>query len=223
MGEQSSDFGQRIATSTGLKKVKLVNCRRTTITMSDRTYVVSCHDNMIRVLENDNSYAMIRLKSQQVAYKATILGSVVLEEKKRGDIDFHRHFVINWENEVSFPELEFKETPRALSRRYQAGQSIELGLEDLPEYQVLYDDGVEAVFTREDSRDFSFSFSTGFYGTFHKEPDDSFTLKFKGDRLKAEEEGYASQSKFIVSRSKYTGNLLLVLQEGATVSLIPPV
>lgn len=204
-----------------LKRVKLVNCRRTTLTMSDRTYEVSYHDNMIRVSENDNSYAMIRLKSQQVAYKATILGSVVLEEKKRGDIDFRRHFVVNWETELSIPELEFRETPRAVSRRYAVGQSIELGLEDLPQYQVIYDDGVEAVFKRDGARDFSFTFSTGFYGTFHKEPDDSYTLKFKGDRLKADEEGYTSQSKFIVSRSKYTGNLLLFFQERATVNLIP--
>jgi|GEM_PF-2165909 len=205
-----------------IDRVKLVGCERTTITMSDRTYEVIALDEMIRISENDNSYSMIRLKSQQVAYKATILGSVVLEEKKRGDIDFHRHFSIHWENEISFPELEFKAPPRALSRRYRAGQSIELGLEDVPEYLVVYDDGVEAVFTRNETRDFSFSFSTGLYGTFHKEPDDSFTLKFKGDRLKPEEEGFTSQSKFIVSRSKYTGNLLLVLQEGATVSLIAP-
>ena len=203
-------------------KVRLVSCERTTVTMSDRTYELIFRNDMIRVSENDNSYSMIRLKSQQVAYKATILGSVVLEEKKRGDIDFQRHFTINWENEVSHPELEFRETPRALSRRYAAGQAIELGLEDVPEYQVVYDDGVEARFTRQDSRDFSFTFSTGFYGSFHKEPDDSFTLRFKGDRLKPEEEGIASQSKFIVSRSKYTGNLLLVFQEGATVNLIPP-
>ena len=205
-----------------LDRVKLVSCERTTITMSDRTCEVIYHDQMIRVSENDNSYSLIMLKSQQVAYKATILGGVVLEEKKRGDIDFQRDFGINWENEITLPELEFRETPRALSRRYRAGQSIELGLENLPSYLVVYDDGVEAEFVREGSRDFSFSFSTGFYGTFHKEPDDSFTLKFKGDRLKAEEEGYTSQSKFIVSRSKYTGNLLLVFQEGATVSLIPP-
>lgn len=205
-----------------VKMIKLVSCKRTTITMSDRTYEVRCNDNMIRVSENDNSYSTIRLKSQQVAYKATILGSVVLDEKHRGDIDFHRHFVINWDDEFSYPELEFKEIPRALSRRYAAGQSIELGLEKVPRYQVVYDDGVEAVFTREGSRDFSFSFSTGFYGSFHKEPDDSFTLKFKGDRLKGDEEGYTSQSKFIISRSKYTGNLLLVFQEGATVNLIPP-
>lgn len=222
MVEHSAESEKNQAPPFEMKKVKLVSCRRTTVTMSDRTYEVSCHDNMIRVSENDNSYAMIRLKSQQVAYKATILGGMVLEEKKRGDIDFHRHFVINWENEITFPELEFKETPRALSRRYSTGQSIELGLEDLPRYQVVYDDGVEAVFTREGVLGFGFTFSTGLYGTFHKEPDDSFTLKFKGDRLKEEEEGYTSQSKFIVSRSKYTGNLLLIFQEGATVSLIPP-
>ncbi len=207
-----------------MSKVKLVSCERTTITMTDRTYEVIYKNNMVRVSENDNSYVLVRLKSQQVAYKATILGSVVQVEKKRGDIDFHRHFDIYWENEIMFPELEFREVPRALSRRYAAGQSIELGLEKLPGYHVVYDDGVEATFTRDDSRDFSFSFSfsTGFYGTFHKETDDSFTLKFRGDRLQPDQEGYTSQSKFIVSRSKFTGNLLLVLQEGATVSLIPP-
>lgn len=222
MDEQFAASGENQAPSFDMKHVTLVSCKRTTITMSDRTYEVIYRDNMIRISENDNSYSMIRLKSQQVAYKATILGSIVLEEKKKGGINFQRHFTVNWENEVSFPELEFRETPRALSRRYTTGQSIELGLEKLPQYQVVYDDGVEAVFTRDGSRDYSFNFSTGLYGTFHKEPDDSFTLRFKGDRLKGDEEGYASQSKFIVSRSKYTGNLLLIFQEGATVSLIPP-
>lgn len=221
MDEHSAGSGENNSPPFALTKVKLVSCERITITMADRTYEVIYRDNMIRVSENDNSYAMIRLKSQQVAYKATILGSVVLEEKKRGGIDFHRHFTVSWENEISFPELEFKKTPRALSRRYTAGQSIELGLEDVPQYQVVYDDGVEASFTREGSGGFSFTFSTGFYGSFQKEPDDSFTLRFRGDRLNPDEEGYTSQSKFIVSRSKYTGNLLLVLQEGATVSLIP--
>jgi len=44
-------------------------------------------------------------------------------------------------------------------------------------------------------------------------------LKFKGDKLKPGEDDLKSQSKFIVSRSKYTGKLLLFLQENATVIL----
>jgi hypothetical protein len=142
--------------------------------------------------------------------------------KKRGDIDFGRHFSVNWESELVIPELEFLKPPRALSRRYAADQAIELGLEDVPRYEVVYDDGVEATFIREGTRDFSFKFSTGFYGTFHKEDDESFTLRFKGDRLKEEEESVNSQSKFRVSRSKFTGNLLLMFREGATVAIIPP-
>lgn len=49
--------------------------------------------------------------------------------------------------------------------------------------------------------------------------DDSYTIKFKGDRLDPSEEAYHSQSKFVVSRSKYSGNLLLVLQDDARVHL----
>jgi len=206
----------------GLQKVKLVSCERATVTVSDRTYEVIYQNNTVRVSENDNNYALITLKNQQVAYKATILGGIVQQEKKYGDIDYNRFFTVIWESELTFPELDFRVPPRAITRRYAIGQSVELGLEDVPQYKVVYDDGVEAVFTRDGANDFTFSFSTGFYGSVHKEGDDSFTLKFKGDRLKPDEEGFASQSKFLISRSKYTGNLLLVFQEGATVSLIPP-
>ena len=98
--------------------------------------------------------------------------------------------------------------------------TIELGLEDISEYHVVYRDGVEASFRRRDVGGFDFSFSTGFNGSFWKEPDDSYTLKFKGELLEPTEEAARSRSKFIVSRSKYSGYLLLILEEDATVSLI---
>jgi hypothetical protein len=43
-------------------------------------------------------------------------------------------------------------------------------------------------------------------------------LRFRGDRLKPSEDALHSQSKSIVSRSEYSGNLLLILQDAATVT-----
>jgi hypothetical protein len=106
-----------------------------------------------------------------------------------------------------------------VERRYEKGQAIELGLEDVSEYRVVYRDGVEASFRHRDEGGFDFSFSTGFQGSFWKEPDESVTLKFKGDLLEPTAEAERSRSKFIVSRSKYSGNLILILEDAATVSL----
>ena len=76
---------------------------------------------------------------------------------------------------------------------------------------------IHAVFNRRKDTGFDFSFSTGFYGSFWNDEDGSYTLKFKGDRLAKGEDDLHSQSKFIVSRSKYSGMLQLILTENATV------
>lgn len=207
-------------TQPTLPGVQLVGCLDTTIAFEDATFKITCSGNAIRVaLDDSENCVTITQRSQTFKTESSIAGKFVLDEETQGEIDYSRHFSIHWEEHLCPPQLMFAVSPRAIVRRYQAGQHIELGLEDIPEYRVVYRDGVEATFRRTGSAAFDFSFSTGLYGAFWKDPDGSYTLKFKGERLEATEEPQHSQSKFIVSRSKYSGNLLLILQDDAAVYL----
>jgi hypothetical protein len=202
-----------------LQGIHLVSCEGTTIAFDEARFAVTRGDNSVTIAADDANQVTITLDSQEVAYESRFARESLLSEDKKGDIDFSPFFVIAWEDELSHPEVRFKVPPSEVVRTYVQGQGIELGLEDVNSYRVLYRDGVEAVFERKKAKGFDFSFSTGFRGSFWKDPDGSYTVKFKGDRLKPTEEAYRSQSKFIVSRSKYSGNLLLVLEDDATVHL----
>ncbi|MCP4899090.1 MAG: hypothetical protein GY906_19145 [bacterium] len=210
--------------ATGIRTVRLAKCKTTILAFSSNRFRVTYRDNRIRiVVDNDNdndndNYVTVGQKDQHVAYKAQLLGGMVLEEERKGDVAFEESFYIDWEDEMDLPTLVLKQPATDIIREYVTGQRIELATEDVSEYRVVYGDGVEAIFERIEGG-FDFSFSTGFYGSFWRDEDDSYTIKFKGDRLKPTEEAYHSQSKFVVSRSKYSGNLLLVLQEEARVHL----
>ncbi len=206
-------------TPSRIPKIHLVPCETTQITMNDATYQVAFRDNQIRIARDPDNYTLITLKNQQVSYKSTILGGFALSEEMKGDMDYRKDFVLDWEDDMSCPELLFIRPPRRITRKYARGQSVELEIEPVSRYHVAYRDGVTADFNRGANNDFTFSFSTGFYGSFKRVPDESYTLNFKGDRLKPGEDDYRSISKFIFSRSKYTGNLLLIPQDDATVSL----
>jgi len=203
-----------------LTRLLLLDCVATTIEFEDVAFLIVFDNNSIRISRNKDNFTVIKLINQQVSYKATILGGFALEEKKNGEIDYMKYFLVNWDDDMSIPELHFRKAPRMVTRQYKVGQKIELGIEDIKKYRVAYRDGVEARFERENSNGFKFSFSTGFYGMFWKDPDGAYNLKFWGDRLKPGEDDYRSQSKFIVSRSKFTGNMLLILQDNAMVDLI---
>jgi len=203
-----------------MKSIPLVNCRATRLVFSGQTFDITRSRNRIKLSIDPDNYVVIGLKDRQVPYKATILGSFILsQEERKGLIDYSKYMSIHWEDDHSIPELFFIETPREIIRTYDKGKYIELGVEDVSLYQVTYGDGVKADFERQDERSFKFSFSTGFYGSFTEQADGSYTLTFKGDRLEPGEDDYSSQSKFIVSRSKLTGKLLLILQDDATVCL----
>ncbi|MCP4896890.1 MAG: hypothetical protein GY906_07930 [bacterium] len=204
--------------ATGIRSVRLPTCEATILTFNPKTFRVTYKDNRIRILADEDNYVTIGQKDQHVAYKAQLLGGMVLEEERKGNVAFEENFFIDWEDEMDLPTLMLNQPATDIVREYVRGQRIELATEDVSEYHVVYGDGVEANFERIDNG-FDFSFSTGFYGSFWKEADDSYTIRFKGDRLKPTEEAYHSQSKFVVSRSKFSGNLLLVLQDEATVHL----
>ena len=199
------------------ERIHIVAAAPTRLSYADTYFEVSFDGNKVTIA-GPTGQVMIRQKSQHVAYKATLLGGFVLEEEGRqGTLDYDSRFFIDWEDEYTVPELGIKQPPERISRHYQKGQSIELGVEQASLYCVQYSDGVEAQFERREGTSFDFSFSTGFYGSFCQDEDGSYTLKFKGDRLEKGEDDLHAQSKFMVSRSKYSGMLLLFLQEDATV------
>lgn len=204
---------------TQINKIHLVSHCTTSVTFPDSVYEISCNGNTFKVAKDTDNFVELSLVNQHIASKAAIMGGYAISEAKTGDIDYMRHFSVDWEDEMSIPQLYFNESPREITRRYTKGQKIELGIESVSHYHVVYADGVEAHFKRREGKGFSFDFSTGFYGTFQEHFDGSYTLTFKGDRLGPGEDDYSSQSKFIVTRSKYTGKLLLILQEDAVVYL----
>jgi len=198
------------------ERIHIVDAVSTRISYVDTSFDVSFDGNEV-IIAGPSGQIVLRQKNQQVAYKATLLGGLVLAEERQGDIAYDAYFFVDWEEEFAVPELQFKRPPERISRAYRAGQQIELGVEQASLYCVRYSDGVEARFVRREAKAFDFSFSTGFYGSFRHDDDGSYTLQFKGDRLVKGEDDLHSQSKFVVSRSKYSGMLLLILQDDATV------
>jgi hypothetical protein len=210
---------EAIMDRSALSSVLLVECLSTTLEFGDATFDVAGAGGEITIARDAQNKVVIRQKSGLYGSESSIEGGVVLAEEKTGDAGYEEYFSVHWD-ETSLPELKLGATPVMVERRYEKGQSIEFGLEDVSEYRVIYRDGVEAGFQRRDAGGFDFSFSTGFEGSFWKEPDESYTLKFKGELLEPTEEAERSRSKFVVSRSKYSGNLILILEDAATVSLL---
>jgi hypothetical protein len=206
-------------TRPALSSVLLVECLSTKLDFGDAALEVTRAGDEVTIARDPANKVVIRQKSGLYGSESSIEGGVVLDEEKTGNAGYEEYFSVHWD-EVSLPELKLSSPPSRVERRYEKGQSIELGLEDVSEYHVVYRDGVEASFRRREAGGFDFSFSTGFKGSFWKEPDDSYTLKFKGELLEPTEEAERSRSKFIVSRSKYSGYLLLILEDDATVSLV---
>ena len=200
-----------------LRSICLVPNVRTTVAFDDAFYEITTAPQSVTIRADADNAVTISPKSQRTSSEGSIAGGLVLIEEQIGRADYQRDFLLSWSDEDELPELRFQRPPTEIVRSYARGQSIDLGLEEVASYRVRYKDGVEALFERTGPEGFKFSFSTGFYGSFWKDPDGSYTLKFKGDRLAPDEEAERSQSKFIVSRSKYSGNLLLILQEDASV------
>ena len=206
-------------TGTGPAQIRLVSCADTTLSFDDAVFQLSTLRGCVRIALDDSNYSIVRRLPQRVPCEGKMAGDFVPHESREGAIDYERYFILDFEDEVSLPRVTFTASPRMVERRYVRGQSIELGLEDVNRYQVLYRDGVLAEFVQITPHRFEFRFSTGFYGSFWKDPDGSYTLRFRGDRMEPAEDPHCSQSKFIVSRCKYSGNLLLILQDEAVVTL----
>lgn len=175
----------------------------------------------VRIMQDEENFVIVHLKNQQVAYKARILGGFSLLEDKTGEIDYQSFFLVDWHDDAAVPGLVLRQKPDEIRRDYKKGEKIELGIEEVSGYRVEYRDRVIATFTQTGKDAFEFSFSSGFAGSLWKDSDGSHTIRFKGIRLDADEDGYNSESKFIISRSKYTDNLVLILQDDATVFLTP--
>jgi hypothetical protein len=181
---------------------------------------VSQTDDILTVQIDESNFAEIRLTNQQVTYKTEILGGFTLSEKMVGEINFRDFFRIEWPNDQSIPELTFKLIPISIQREYKKGMNLEFGIEDVQCYQVMYEDDVIAKFHKTRDQAYEFNFSTGFDGSFWKDRDGSHLIRFKGLNQTAELDDYTNESKFIISRSKYTDNLILILTEDAIVRLV---
>lgn len=202
-----------------LSGVLLVECLSSALEFGDATFEVICAGGEVTISRDAGNKVVISQKSGLYGSESSIEGGVVLAEEKTGDAGYDKYFSLHWD-EVSLPELKLTATPTKVERRYGKGQSIELGLEDVSEYGVVYRDGVKATFRHREAGGFDFSYSTGLAGSFWKEPDGGHTLKFKGELIEPTEEAERSRSKFVVSRSKYSGNLILILEDDATVLLL---
>lgn len=197
----------------------LLNCFLTIVEFGKTAFeIIYCKD-AIKVALDEQNYAVITLKNQQVPYKATILGGFAFHVRKSGTIDYQKYFNFIWPDELSTPEMTFYQAPTLIHRHYEKGQRIELGIEPVTCYHVEYQDRVTADFTRTGQGVWEFSFSTGFHGSFKKEDDGSHSIRFKGLPMEHDDDEHVSESKFILSRSKYTNNLLLILQDNAKVIL----
>jgi hypothetical protein len=155
-----------------------------------------------------------------VTYKTEILGGFTFSEKMVGEINYKNYFRIEWPNDQAIPELVFKIIPVSIQREYKKGMNLEFGIEDVQCYQVMYEDDVIAKFNKKSDQAYDFFFSTGFDGSFWKDQDGSHLIRFKGLSQYAELDDYNNESKFIISRSKYTDNLILILREDALVRLV---
>lgn len=200
-----------------IANLPILNCFNTTLTFGEDEFEILFCNSEITISRDRDNYAVVRLKNQQVPYKTTILGGFAFAVEKTGTVDYKKYFDIRWEDDLSIPDLVFHQKPSKIKREYEKGQNIELGVEDVGCYRVIYQDNVTADFSRVGEGAYDFNFSSGFNGSINKEPDGTHTIRFKGHRWDADEDGYNSESKFIISRSKYTDNLLLILQDKATV------
>ena len=202
-----------------MTNLPLLNCFLSTLYFGEKAFKVIYCMSAIKIALDEDNFAVITLKNQQVPYKATILGGFAFTVKTSGTINYRNYFDVAWPDEWAPPEMIFYKRPDKIIREYNKGQKIELGIENILEYHVEYQDGVTANFTRTEPGAYEFSFSTGFCGSFKKEDDGTHSIRFKGLPLDADEGVYTSESKFIISRSKYTNNMVLILQDKATVNL----
>jgi hypothetical protein len=211
--------GERHARGDIFPNLPLISCFLTVVEFGETAFeIIYCSD-LIKVALDEENVAVITLKNQQVPYEDTISDDFALSVKKSGSIDYLKYFDIIWPNELSTPELVFYREPTQVHRHYEKGQRIELGIEPVSGYDVAYEDGVTARFSQSSPGFWEFSFSTGFYGSFKKEEDGSYSIRFKGLPADPDEDEHKSESKFILSRSRYTNNLLLILQDNAEVAL----
>ncbi len=202
-----------------MKRLLVLPCFAAHIQFPEISLDVAQCDAVLTISQDEQNYAIVTLKNQQVAYKANILGGFSFAEEIFGELDYKKYFRIQWDDEIDVPELIFTTPPVSIRREYQKGMKIELGIEKVNCYHVVYKDQVTADFSKTGPHAYDFAFSTGFNGNLWMEPDGSHLIRFKGIRLDADEDGYTSESKFIISRSKYTDNLILILQDDATVYL----
>lgn len=201
-----------------MQQIRLVPCLSTLLHFADTSFELTPEGDGVRIA-GKGAAAVLRPESQAIPSEADVSESIILIGVGPGGSPFESYFMLDWEDHLAPPQVTFTSAPRQVVRRFGAGGALELGLEDVARYRVVYADGVEATIERAGPADYRIAFSTGLAGRFWRDPDGSYTIHFRGDVLPASEEPSRAQSKFIVSRCKFSGNLLLLFQEEAAVHL----
>ncbi len=202
-----------------LQQIHLVPCEATILSFADVSFELRSQGQGIRIAGDGADFAEVHPENHSVPSESSVADGIISAGSRHGAIPYERYFLVDWEDHVAHPQVTFTVPPARVIRRFAEHGALELGLEDVTRYRVTYDDGVEAVIDRVGPASYRIVFSTGLTGAFWKDADGSYTMRFRGDRLGPSEEASRSQSKFIVSRCKYSGNLLLLLQEPASVAL----
>ena len=81
-----------VAEEAGKKtpNLPLLNCFATRIRFVDAEYEIIYCSSAIKIALNEENYAVVTLKNQQVPYKATILGGFAFHIEKAGQIEYVR-------------------------------------------------------------------------------------------------------------------------------------
>ena len=113
-----------------LSSILLVECLSAKLDFGDATFDVTRVGGEVTIARDPKNKVVIRQKSGLYGSESSIEGGVVLDEEKTGDAGYEKYFSVHWD-EVSLPELTLSTAPAKVERRYEKGQSIELGLEDV--------------------------------------------------------------------------------------------
>ncbi len=202
-----------------LQQIRLMPCQTTVLQFEDAHFELRPQGAGLCIAGEGEGSVELHPENHSVPSECDVADLLVSAGAHGGAVPFERYFLVDWDDQLAPPQVTFTAAPARVVRRFAGGGALELGLEDVARYRVTYEDGVEAVVDRVGAASYRIVFSTGLTGAFWKDPDGSYTVRFRGDRLTADEEASRSQSKFIISRCKYSGNLLLLLQEPASVAL----
>ncbi len=114
----------RGTTGHALPKLPLLDCFVTLVHFKGAVFEIIYCKSAIKIALDEDNYAVLTLKNQQVYEEGDIHGSFAISEKKAGTIKYKDYFDIQWLDELSIPEMAFFQQPLKIVREYDKGQHI---------------------------------------------------------------------------------------------------